>query len=268
MPPHHLWTGAARAAYARMADAAPYGAMRANPAAELVRGLSYDRVLCLGVGPDAQAEAGALVALAAAPSRIYVHDITADSASMMCARLAQLMTTSTGDELARLGAASAVEFAAASGDLRRPELLAPSVEHFALTTLLGYTLGNLTDDEALHFLRRVAIVSGQLLLDVPAAWDRDPRLRARAFDPGAELAWFEAAYADWRGHLPAGAVQSEVEHCADGYIVRIVADNCELMRFRRRSVSGWIALFEQGGWSLRKGSVTDGYPRLAALLTT
>lgn len=266
MPPHHLWTGAARAAYARMADAAPYGTMRANPAAELVRGLSYDRVLCLGAGPDPQTEAGVLAALAVSPSRVYVHDITAHSASVMSARLAQLLIAPFGD-LARLDAASTVEFVGVSGDLRRPELLVPPADPLALTTLLGYTLGNLTDGEALHFLRRLAAVSRQLLLDVPVAWDRDPRLRACAFDPGAESAWFDAAYADWRGHPPVASARSEVEHRADGYVVRIMADGCELLRFRRRTVSGWIALFEQGGWSLRKGSVTDGFPRLAALLT-
>lgn len=267
MPPHHLWTGAARIAYERVADAAPYGAMRANPAAELVRGSSYDQILCLGAGPDPVTEAGALGAIAvAAPLHVLVHDITISSASAMCGRLAQLVDASAVDN--RSTQSAICEFTPISSDLRHPELCARLGGPFALTTLLGYTLGNFTDAEALDFLRQLAPVSRQLLLDVPVAWDGDPRLHARAFDPGAETAWLEAAYTDWHGCAPRTSVRSDVEYYADGYVVRVMVGNDELLRFRRRSVSGWIALFEKGGWSLRKGSVTDGHPRLAALLTS
>lgn len=258
MPPQHLWTGLAREAYLRMAASVSYGSMRVNPVAELVCGLEPASVLLLGAGPEPQTEVSVLNALSAMPLRIAVHDIDVNDACQAKERIANIL-----DPLYRLS-----KFFIVGGDIRQPSKVVSSFGEFDLTTFLGYSFGNLPDEEAMEMLLDLTTVSRHFLLDVPVAWHGDPRLKADTFDPTAEAAWLNAAYVSWRGYLPLEGIQSEVQQMSDGYVVRIVADNAELLRFRRRSVSGWMGLFERGGWALRRASVSDGHPRLAALLSS
>lgn len=262
MPARHLWTGAARRAYMQMSVAAPYGSLRENQMKDLTRDLYSERILILGAGPDVRSEAGVLESLVPiSNTTIVVHDIDEDNAEVAAKLLAS--------HLAERAKQTHNRIVSVGGDLLHLTFTsAVAGSCFDVAMLLGYTFGNFTDGEAEIFLRTLAARARAFLFDVPLAWRGDLRLCGQAFDPEGEIAWLNAAHHDWRGHAPLDAIQSIVQSEPDGYVIRILTGDAELIRFRRRTAAGWLAFCEQNGWRLRCASVTDGTPRLAALLVS
>lgn len=249
MPAEFLWLGDARAAYVEMCAASGYTRLRNNGASSLVTELRAEHVLALGVGPHPSTELDILQHLAAVPAIVTAHDITVETASEMAlaVRAAGHCSNAYPGDL--------------PGALRFPDA--------DLTLMMGYTIGNFNDRDALAILHSARRAGRHMLVDAPCAAAGDPRRAGATYDATAEPEgrWLRAAYRAWRGTLPRH-IRSVVTGDDREYVINIVADDEDvLLSFHRRTVAGWLALYEFAGWQPLDVRILPGIvPRLIALL--
>lgn len=288
MPPKFLWSGEARLRYLEMCRASAYAARRRSAAPELAAGIAPETVLLIGAGPDPSTEIDVLSRwvgkIGPWPGSVAVCDL--EDAEGAAALVADAFSPRRehAPSLRREQVSVFPSFALGAK-------LPARVPRFDAATLLGYTLGNLSDEEAEAALVALHEAAARLLLDVPvASWDSDPRCAGRAWAPGAEEAWLTAAAHAWRGG--ANVFRQEAEPApGSGYVARVVAERprllvaggpligpaprpasaeeAEVIRYRRREAWDWIRVASRCGWDVSAAKVVPGsVPALSLLLSS
>ena len=256
MPAKFLWTGEARALYEKMSSQSSYAAQRRNAAAELVLHNKYGRVLLVGAGPDPSTEIEVISAMRGSPI-LFVHDVTEASANEALEIIRARGLRNTGGVYAR----DLVE--------DRDTTSWPAVD---LATWLGYSVGNLLDEEAARSLaglrRKASAGSGatELLIDMPVASEEDPRFKGGgAWAPTEEGLWLQAAYVAWRGKPT--VFKTTTQWLPGGYAAVVQSsDGEEIIRYRRRTIPSWISVLHFAGWTVDRLSVAPGpCPRMTVL---